>query len=105
MILDKRYPKWIHQRITRGFDDRETWSLDCTIARFVAPRLDVLRDTSVGYPPDLESQEAWTAVIDKMSQAMYLVADQFRREIDGNTQEYIDEGLELFSFFFQALWS
>lgn len=28
------------QRIERGFDDSETWALDCTIANFIIPRLE-----------------------------------------------------------------
>ena len=38
---DKREPEWKAQRLTRGFDDTEMWSLDCTIAEFIAPRLKV----------------------------------------------------------------
>jgi hypothetical protein len=37
---DKRLETFREQRAERGFDDTETWSLDVTIARFIAPRLD-----------------------------------------------------------------
>ena len=36
---DKREEKFIKQRLQRGFDDTETWSLRDTIADFVVPRL------------------------------------------------------------------
>ena len=36
---DQRGPQFKKQRLERGFDESETWSLDYTIARFIAPRL------------------------------------------------------------------
>jgi hypothetical protein len=36
---DKREKKFIKQRKKRGFDDSETWALDCTMANFILPRL------------------------------------------------------------------
>lgn len=42
---------WI-QRRTRGFDDSELWSLDCTIMKFALPRLKVLREMSRSCPID-----------------------------------------------------
>ena len=38
-IFRGRRLKWFIQRRRRGFDDRELWSLDHTIARYVYPRL------------------------------------------------------------------
>lgn len=37
---DKRWDKYEQQRIERGFDDSETWSLRDTIAKFIIPRLE-----------------------------------------------------------------
>ena len=36
---DKRGAQFKKQRLERGFDESETWSLDYTIACFIAPRL------------------------------------------------------------------
>ena len=36
---DKREKKLTKQRLKRGFDDSEMWSLDSTIASFIVPRL------------------------------------------------------------------
>ena len=36
---DARFKKYKRQRRKRGFDDSELWSLDCTIAKFILPRL------------------------------------------------------------------
>ena len=40
-IFRGRRLKWFIQRRRRGFDDRELWSLDYTIAKYVYPRLKV----------------------------------------------------------------
>lgn len=36
---DERLKEYREQRNERGFDDSETWSLDCTIIEFILPRL------------------------------------------------------------------
>jgi hypothetical protein len=41
---DKREEKFRQQRLTRGFDDSETWSLRDTITDFILPRLKRHRD-------------------------------------------------------------
>lgn len=38
-----RWFKWWYQKLSRGFSDRELWSLDCTITDFVLPRLKAFR--------------------------------------------------------------
>ena len=43
-------PRRIHQYFYRGFSDRQLWSLDCTIAKFVAPRLKRLKEIQHGHP-------------------------------------------------------
>lgn len=40
------------QRRTRGWDDSELWSLDCTIARFALPRLRRFAEIRHGEPSD-----------------------------------------------------
>lgn len=39
IIFSKRFWKFLRQRITRGWDDSETWSLDSKITEFILPRL------------------------------------------------------------------
>lgn len=38
MIMRRAFKHW-WQRLTRGFDDSETWNLDITISRYTLPRL------------------------------------------------------------------
>ena len=60
--------KWPWQRFSRGFDDRATWSLDHTIAKFAIPRLEHLKKTTHGYPgvKGANTPEEWIECIDKM---------------------------------------
>src|SRR5579872_6264961 len=46
----RRAPRRIKQYIKRGFDDEQLWSLDWTIAKFVAPRLKRLKVMKMGHP-------------------------------------------------------
>lgn len=39
--------KWWWQRRIQGFDDRELWSLDITLANYIVPRLQAFRDVNV----------------------------------------------------------
>ena len=45
-IFCGRRLKWFIQRRRQGFDDRELWSLDYTIAKYVYPRLKVFNKLS-----------------------------------------------------------
>lgn len=45
LYLDWRWIKWFFQFMKRGFSDRQVWSLDYTIAKFILPRLKRFRDT------------------------------------------------------------
>jgi hypothetical protein len=54
------------QRIERGFDDTELWSLDRTIAKYVLPRLVEFKKVVNGYPPEFDKLDDWMDVIDKM---------------------------------------
>ena len=111
-----RHLKWFWQRRTRGWDDRECWSLDNTLATFIAPRIEHLRDFHAGHPCGLIEKgtnenggdDIWFAILDKISQTMrFIEKDEYWyvSNPDGDAiQEYINEGLELFSVFFQNLW-
>lgn len=36
------HPRWLYQRLARGFDDREVWLLYLEVAKFLIPRLERL---------------------------------------------------------------
>ena len=56
---DDREEKFSKQRIERGFDDSETWSLRDTIANFILPRLKAFNEITFSRPADLEDISEW----------------------------------------------
>jgi hypothetical protein len=104
MKNDPRRYQWYRQRKKWGFDDRETWSLDNSIAKFVLPRLKRFREITYGYPSNL-TLEKWQKILDKMIYAMDMVC----KEWDGNfvpedDHKKVAEGLKLFGQYFRHLW-
>lgn len=96
---DKRWEEYKEQRMSRGFDNSETWSLDSTISRFIEPRLKVFKELHAGYPGYL-TEEKWEEILDNMINAFkYINNDDtvyHRKEVD--------EGLDLFRKHFFDLW-
>lgn len=102
--------KHLWQRLTRGFPDSDLWSLDCTIARFVLPRLRRFRKRNHGYPPEMTSAE-WDDLMDEMIWAFEWMLDDahgmFGYEDHNKWQADCDraqKGLEAFGKYFMALW-
>jgi len=108
----KRRMKFLKQRLTRGFSDRELWSLDWTIAKFVLPRLKAFKDYRGTYPPDLTPEE-WNEKLDEMIWAFdaILHEEETMPVIDGGEKVKImaylkrrDKGLKLFGKYLMDLW-
>jgi hypothetical protein len=122
----KNQVKWFIQRRTRGFDDRELWDLDDTVAKFIIPRLEAFRDMERMSYPDLEASfpvisarynppgedlVVWFAMIDKMIQSFrmfqeydFFDGNEYRSKLDESKVQYAKEGLELFSEYLHNLW-
>lgn len=99
-----RRVRWWWQRRERGWDDRETWNIDCELARWAAPRLETYRDKAIGYPHRLDA-DVWFAIVDKMAQAFRFCATYDWELEDGKGRaKYIEEGLDLFREYFFDLW-
>jgi hypothetical protein len=85
-----RHIKWWWQRRTRGFDDRELWNLDVTIAKFILPRLKRYKDMTSGAPSGLYQIE-WGLILSDIIQAFeYIVVDD--NFADGYKHRCIDKG-------------
>ena len=65
MINIRRKVKFFWQRLTRGFDDSETWSLDYNFFTWLLPRLKRFREVTCCYPCSLNSLAEWQAELDK----------------------------------------
>lgn len=100
---DKRWQEFKTQRLERGFDDSETWSLDSSIARFILPRLIRFKEINAGYPGTISEQE-WDDILDRMILAFSLLASDVVFCTGKEDQKKIDEGLALFAKWYQHLW-
>lgn len=96
---DKRWDDFKQQRLERGFDDSETWALDCTIAKFIEPRLRRFKEIKAGYPA-IMSEEKWDDILDKMIYAFECI----NKDTISDNEDSVDEGLDLFRKYFFNLW-
>ena len=96
---DEREEEYKKQRIKRGFDDSETWSLDSTIAKFIVPRLERYQEIANSYL--IRDQE----LIDNIE--LFLKAMKIVSQGGVATtleMEEINKGLECFPKIFNSLW-
>lgn len=96
---DDRYEDFKKQRIERGFDESETWSLDYTIARFIAPRLRAFLDI---YKAVIVDDRNMVPVIERALKAFERLAQD--TVVFGDEGEEIDEALVEFAKIFRGLW-
>lgn len=67
MINDERQELWKKQRKENGFDERETWALEYTIAIFVYPRLKWFIDNIAdSFTPGSLTSEQWLKILNMM---------------------------------------
>ncbi len=100
----KRARRFAWQRLTRGWDDSELWSMDHSLAVVILPRLKEFRKKHGGYPGSLETMEEWDAILDKMIAGFEWFASDAR--FDANPIGYEDAqiGLDLFAKWYGHLW-
>lgn len=105
--LIKRWFKYFWQRRTRGWDDSETWSLDYSLAKIIAPRLKRFKEVKCCHPMEL-TQEEWDTILDKMIFAFEkLGEDDYQwpyEEIPDEVGKAVEEGRELFHKYYHDLW-
>lgn len=100
---DQREPDFSKQRIERGFDDSETWSLDTTISSFIIPRLKRFNEVKICHPMSMSMSE-WTSIIDKMLLGFELNVRDSNSTLTHSETEMMMEGLDLFRKHFFDLW-
>lgn len=96
---DKRWNEFKQQRCENGFDDSETWSLDCTISKFIEPRLKRFKEIKAGYPSNLLEEE-WDMILDKIIYAFECI----NKDNIFDNEKQVSEGLNLFRKHFFDLW-
>ncbi len=106
---DGRFEAYKQQRLERGFDDSELWSLDCTIAEFIAPRLKVFLEQAEqieDHPGQITFQE-WKGILEQMIEGFEIYPNHFNwteEESDANWKK-VDKALSLFHKWFFNLWN
>lgn len=99
---DKREPKLSQQRIERGFDDSETWSLRDTISRFIIPRLERYEEIAQGF---LERDDNLKNEIQAFLTALKIIErDKGTYDVTDEEHEQVQKGLEAFPKIFMTLW-
>jgi hypothetical protein len=100
--LARRSLRFWWQRRTRGWDDSDTWGLDTTLARLIAPRLRRFKELNNGHPCDLTETE-WDEHLDAMIRAFDLTSkDSLDRT--GEEDAAVKRGLRLFARWYRHLW-
>ena len=101
----KRSLRFFYQKLTRGWDDSETWNLEATLARHIVPRLKRFKELNNGYPQEL-TPEAWNEILDEMIFALEFRARDTEEQLDASTEEHtrVQKGLELFGKYWGNLW-
>lgn len=93
--FSKKEFKYFHQRLMRGFDDTETFSLDHSLAKIILPRLKRFKELSIARPYDMTESE-WNIILDKMIFSFeFAASDRLFADPNDEWAEY-QEGLELF---------
>jgi len=100
----KRLIKFWWQRVTRGWDDSETWNLDRSLAKLILPRLKRYKEISIAFPADL-TEVQWNEYLDKMIFSFEFSASK-HGDYSGSDDEYekYQEGLDLFAEYYTMLW-
>lgn len=94
------------QRLFRGWDDGDTFSLDHSLAKLILPRLKRFRHLHMGYPDSL-SVEEWENILDQMIETFeYIASDKYFDLPDRSWKENnkIQTGLALFARYYTNLW-
>lgn len=101
----KRTIRFFLQKLFWGFSEKDIWSLDSTISKFILPRLKYFRNHRFSWPERLESKEEWTNILDKMIKAFeFRISEEYLSTTDKKKFDELNEGLDLFCKYFLDLW-
>lgn len=101
---NERSRRFFWQRLTRGWDDGDTFSLDQPLAKLIAPRLRRFNEIRAGHPASL-TEEEWNAILTKMIDAFewYASDDRWGANEFENIKKH-KEGIDLFAEWYAGLW-
>jgi hypothetical protein len=102
----KRDVRFLFQRLTRGWDDSETWSMDSSIAKLILPRLIRFKELHNGHPVDL-TEAQWEQILTEIIWAFEWFASGKQYEVYPDYQmdlEVVNAALGLFAKYYRDLW-
>lgn len=97
---DTREELYKQQRIERGFDDSETWSLDGTFSKFMLPRLERYREITKDM---FSEQDDFNIKIEELIESLkiHICEDTIHTN---ETREQIKKGLRHLPEIYLGLW-
>lgn len=98
-----RQLKLFWQWITRGWSDKDTWSLSGTVAKFALPRLKRFKELNNGHPVNM-TEDSWNAAIDDMIYALEICVKEDDSFVEDADWERVEKGLLEFGHHFRDLW-
>ena len=110
-------------RLTYGFNLEDTWSLDVSMAKFLAPRLLYLANNVNGYPGTINDEwledndlsrfiledkaESWSLILNSLAAGFTDIAECYSSMEDytyQKQQDLTDETMRIFTLFYSNLW-
>ena len=95
--------KYLYQYLTRGWSDKDLWSLDYTTAKFLLPRLKRFKKVTTSYPGNLSFEE-WQHKLDNMIITFEIIANGDGFNPSEEECVNINKGLDDFREWFLHLW-
>ena len=106
---DKRKPKWAKERLTYGFDERETWGMETTFYAWLYERLKMFVEVSniqLDYHKFEFKGETYTQeqLINMMLERIeFYFKDNFN-DCDKKQAEYVDEIVQIWAIVLPSMW-
>jgi hypothetical protein len=95
--------KFFWQRITRGWDDSDTWDLRLANAKFFVPRLKRFKELNICIPEGLTSEE-WDGILDEIIWMFELNINDSLLIDDEKEQQRYDTAFDLYCKYYHDLW-
>lgn len=99
--------RFLYQRLTRGYDDRDVWDVSEGLTRFLRPRLKAYikwqSEHGMHVPQDFQKDPAaWLNVLSKIDFALDIIdKGDYRRE---GSEADVQNGLALLGKYYRDLW-
>lgn len=92
----KRQIKFFWQRLTRGFDDSVTWSLDITVAEFMLPRFKLYRESNfhIWYDPKYTGEEIFATRSEEDQKAFDKEGELYTKYVLDEIEWFLEEAIK-----------